>query len=331
MLDLKICRSTPERTIFNGFLPPGAAVTRRATAEICHSVTVNQHLACLPLQRSPLLLNQYQDFSPRKLLQNTMCHWSSPSQSLLLSSRLTPPKLLPSFSDWAFTKSSIRVCNMPKPISGRSHTTASEPYSMFLQPLGPSCRRQSIKKGFIISLPILMIYLLVSVLPDTELGRHHLDTVARFWAYKRHDGLQNVASLCTFVTSQFTHHSLASLVMDSLVLVGIASILGSVFSRRTFFAVYVLGGFLAAAADCAWAQATNPCQSLTQAQHDQILTSVRIINDATAKLTELLSSWKGFVEGLVRLIRRTEKFLLKILCKRNGEDWKRLSASIYLL
>ena len=153
------------------------------------------------------------------------------------------------------------------------------------------------------SLPILMIYLLLSLLASvlhrTELGRHHLDTVARFWTYRTHEGLQNVASLCTFVTSQFTHKSLASLVMDSLVLVGIASILGSVFNRRTFFAVYVLGGFLAAAADCAWAQATNPCQSLTQAQHDEILTSARIINEATAKLTELISSsWKGFVESL---------------------------------
>ena len=137
---------------------------------------------------------------------------------------------------------------------------------MFVQPLDPSCRRQSIRRGFVISLPILIIYVLLYLLGLAlhrfEQGRYYLDTVARFWFYTRQEGLQNVISLCTFVSSQFTHIGLAPLVMDSLVLVGIASVLGSVFNRRTFFAVYVLGGFLAAAADCAWAGATNPCEAL---------------------------------------------------------------------
>ena len=308
MLGLKFCRSTPTPTISNGFLPPGAAVTRRATFEICRPVIAKQHLSCLTPHRFPLLLNQYQDIRPRQFSRNTMCHWFRPSQSLLWPSRLTHPRLLlPSFSNSAFIKSSIRVCSMPKPITWRSHATAHEPYTMFLQPLDPSCRRQSIRRGFIISLPVLIIYLLLYLLDlglhRTELGRRHLDTVARFWTYKRHEGLQNVASLCTFVTSQFTHGSLASLVMDSLVLVGIASLLGSVFNRRTFFAVYILGGFLAAVADCAWARVTNPCQSLTQAQHDELSMSARIFNEAAAKSIELISSsqlitWKGFVEKL---------------------------------
>ena len=293
MLGFKFCRSTPTRTISS-----------------CRSLVAKQYLSCLPLQRFPLLLNQYQDLSPRQYSRNIMCHWFSPSQSLLLPSRLTPPRLLPSISNSAFTKSSIPVCLMPKSISWRSHATAHEPYKMLSQPLDPSCRRQSIRRGFIISLPILIIYLLLYllglVLYRTDIGRHHRDTVARFWIYKRQEGLQNVTSLCTFVTSQFTHRSLAPLVMDSLIVVGIASVLGSVFNRRTFFAVYVFGGFLAVAADCAWARATNPCQSLTQAQHDEMLTSARIIDEANAKLIELRSSseiytWKGFVECLTNL------------------------------
>ena len=305
MFGFRFCGITPTRTISNGFLLPGAAVARRATPEICRSMTADQHLPCLPLQRPfSLFLNQYQDLSPRQFSRNTMCHWLNPSQ--LLQSRLTSPRLLLSFSNSAFTKSSIRVCLMPKTISWRSHATSHEPHTFFIQPLDPSCRRQSIRRGFIISLPILIIYLLLYllglVLPRTELGRQHLDTVARFWTYTRHEDLRNVASLCTFVTSRFTHRSPAPLVMDSLILVGIASVLSSVFNRRTFFAVYVLGGFLAAAADCAWARVTNPCQSLTQVQHDEILTTtVRVIDEATAKFNELRSSlklftWKAFVK-----------------------------------
>ena len=325
MLGFRFCGITPTRTVSNGFLLPGAAVTRPATPEICRSMTADQHLSCLPLQRPfSLLLNQYQDLSPRQFSRNTMCHWLNPSQ--LLQSRLTSPRLLlsfsnsaftkspirvcsprllPSFSNTAFTKSSIRGCLMPKPISWRSHATSHEPHTFFIQPLDPSCRRQSIRRGFVISLPILIIYLLLYllgiVLHRTELGRHHLDTVVRFWTYTRHEDLQNVASLCTFVTSQFTHRSLAPMVMDSLILVGIASVLSSVFNRRTFFAVYVLGGFLAAAADCAWARVINPCQSITQAQLDEILTTVRVIDEATAKFNELRSSlklftWKSFVK-----------------------------------
>ena len=142
MLGLKFCRSTPTPTISTGFLPPGAAVTRRATLDICRPVIAKQHLSCLTPHRFPLLLNQYQDIRPRQFSRNTMCHWFRPSQSLLWPSRLTLPRLLlPSFSNSAFTKSSIRVCLMPKPITWRSHATAHEPYTMFLQPLDPSCRR----------------------------------------------------------------------------------------------------------------------------------------------------------------------------------------------
>ena len=269
-----------------------------------------------------------------------MCHWSSPSQSLLLPSRLTPPRLLPSFSNSAFIKSSIRVSVIPRPTSRRCH--AHEAYTMFVQPLDPSCRRQSIRRGFVISLPILIIYLLVYLLflllPRFELDQHYLDTVTRFLIYTRQEGLQNVVSLCTFVTSQFTHTRLAPLVMDSLVLVGIASVLGSVFNRRTFFAVYVLGGFLAAAADCAWAGATNPCRSLTQAQYDEILTSARMRDEAVAKFNELRPSntWKDLFECFTNLkdcvkklekdpVRKERKRQLDIIHKHSSiiKDWIR--------
>ena len=186
---------------------------------------------------------------------------------------------------------------------------------MYLQPLDPSCRRQSIRRGLIISLPILIIYLLLYllryVLIGTEIGRHHLNTVARFWHYTRRDGFQNVASLCTLVTAQFTHGNLEGLARDSLVLVGIASISGSVFNRRTFFAVYILGGFLAAAADCAWARATNLCQS--PIQPNDVLTSVRIINEAI----EFIRSWTNLEDANEKIAKdHVRKYLI-------ARDWLR--------
>ena len=272
-------------------IPQSAAIPRRATPEICRSVTAKQHLSYVSLQRFPLLLNQYEDRNTRNTTRNHSYHWLSPCQSLLLPSRLTPPRLLPSFSNSTFPRSSLRVCLMQKPTLWRFHATADDPSRIFSQPLDPSCRRQSIRKDFIISLPILIIYLLLYllslVLQNTQLGRHYLDTAARFWCYRRYEGFRNVAGLCSYVTSQFTHERLIPLVIHSLVLVGVASILGSIFNRRTFFAVYVLGGFLAAAADCAWARVTNPSRSLrTQAQLDKNLTSFRIVYEACVKLNE---------------------------------------------
>lgn len=183
----------------------------------------------------------------------------------------------------------------------------TDPTAIFLQPLGPSCRRQSVRRGFAISLPILIIYLLLYLLNfvswNSKLGQQYKNTVVRFWSYQRHEGFQNVASLGTYVTSQFTHNGLIHLVIDSLVLIGVASILGSVFNRRMFFAVYVCGGFLAAAADCAWARLTNPSRNLTQAQINQVSTSASLINEALAKKAEIITSsqiftYRGFVELL---------------------------------
>ncbi len=101
--------------------------------------------------------------------------------------------------------------------------------------------------------------------------------------------------------SQFTHNNLRSLAVDSLVLIGVASILGSIFSRGTFFVVYVLGGFLAVVADCAWTRVTNPCRSFTQAQFRQAQTWFHLVEDAIDKRTKLLLTMytrKGFDEIL---------------------------------
>ena len=191
MLGFKFYRSTRTPTISSGFLLSSAAVTGRAIPEICRSVIAKQHLSCLPLQRFPLLWNHRRDLSPRHFPRNNMGHWLSPSHSPLLPSQHTHPRLLPSPSNSTSTKSSMRICSMPKPISWRSHATAHEPNTMYLQPLDPSCRRQSIRRGLIISLPILIIYLLLYllryVLIGTEIGRHHLNTVARFWHYTRRE------------------------------------------------------------------------------------------------------------------------------------------------
>ena len=179
---------------------------------------------------------------------------------------------------------------MQKPPYWRSNARAYDPNASLLQPLDPLCRRPSIKSGFALSLPILIIYLLLYLLnfvpQDSRIGQHHISTIARFWVYRRHDGFQDVASLVPYVTSQFNHSRLIRLVADSLVLVGVASILWPFFIHRMFFAAYVLGGFLAADADCAWAQTTNPCRSLTQAQLNQILTAGSLIDAALAKIVD---------------------------------------------
>lgn len=172
------------------------------------------------------------------------------------------------------------------------------------------------RRGFAISLPILLIYLLLYMLNfvsrDSKLGQQYKNIVVRFWSYQRHEGFQNVASLGTYVTSQFTHNGLTHLVIDSLLLTGVASILGSVFDRRTFFIVYVCGGFLAAAADCAWARFTNPTRNFTQAQIVQVNTSVSLVNAALAKKAEIITSqtstYRDFAEFLTNLAERDRKY-----------------------
>ena len=307
MLCFNFCRSPPACTIFSGL----ATVSPRAVPYICRSVTGKQYISYVPLQHFRLLSNQFQSQSTTR---RGISHWPSTSQSLLLPSRLAPLGTLPSFSNSAFTQSSIRLL-VQKSLVRRSHATANDPNSISVQPLDPSYRRQSIRRGFIISLPILAIYLLLYLLnirqQQSELSRQHMNTGARFWSYRRQESFQNVASLCTYVTSQFTHDRLIALVIDSLALVGIASIVGSVFNRRTFFAVYVIGGFLAAGADCAWARATNPCRSITVAQIRQNNTLTRLINEANAKRTSLKSQVFS-MEGLFELLTNLESFVGKL-------------------
>ena len=285
-----------------GLLPPAAAVFPSPTPKTsnfnsvgqiratCRPVTANHNQSWMP-QRSPLLTEFPQAHCAQRTTPKSLYHRFGLSQYATLPSRLAPSKNSNSFSNLVLNQSSIRRCLIQKPPIRKSHATVHDAITFFSQPLEPSCRRQSLRRGFSISLPILIIYLLLYLLSltlqKTELSQYYIDTVNRFWAYRRHEGVQSVASLCTYVTSQFTHARLVPLVIDSLVLVGVASILGSVFNRRIFFAVYVLGGFLAAAADCVWAQLTNPCRSLTQAQLNDTLTSVRMVDEATAKLTAI--------------------------------------------
>ena len=302
MLYLRPFSSGRLRTTSCGLLPPAAAVFPTATPKTssfnsvgqiraaCRPVTANYNQSCMP-QRSPLLTEFPQAHCAQRTTPKSLYHRFGLSQYATLPSRLAPSRNLNSFSNLVLNQSSIRPCLIQKPPIRKSHAKVHDAITFFLQPLGPSCRRQSLRRGFSISLPILIIYLLlyllILALQKTGLRQYYLDTLNRFWAYRRYEGLQSVASLCTYLTSQFTHARLVPLVIDSLVLVGVASILGSVFNRRIFFAVYVLGGFLAAAADCVWAQLTNPCRNLTQAQLHDTLTSVRMVDEATAKLTAI--------------------------------------------
>ena len=194
----------------------------------------------------------------------------------------------------------------------RFHATADDPVALLLQPLDPSSRRQSVRRGFTISLPILIAYFLLYLLNyvSWESKPEYKASIRYFWHYRRHEGFQNVASLVTYVTSQFTHDGFISMAIDSLVLIGVASILSSVFNRRTFFAVYVIGGFLAAAADCAWARFSNPCRRLTQAQVVQYNTSAILCKKASTKYQEILVSSKVFtMRGFRELLAHPWNFL----------------------
>ena len=132
------------------------------------------------------------------------------------------------------------------------------------------------------------------------------------------------------ITSQISHNGLIRLVIDSLAFIGVASILGLVLNRRTFFAAYILGGFLAAAAVCAWAWLTNQCRSLPPAQLDQVLTSVRMSNEAIAKQVKLITSSEGsimkrIVESLKNEeIRRQNKVIITYQSQvRDWDIWTR--------
>lgn len=314
MLCLKFCRSAPPSTISSRLLFPITALSRLAAPgtsgfksveppwKICRPVTANPQLSCVPQRRPPPASNQLQGQSAHDTARKAVHHRASFARSALLP-RLSPLITLRSFYKSASIQSSIRPFLHQNP-DLRFHATAKDPVATFVQPLDSSCRCQSVRRGFAISLPILIIYILFYLLNfvpwDSKLGRQYKNTVVRFWCYQRHEGFLNVAVLGSYVTSQFTHNGLTSLVIDSLVLIGVASILGSVFNRRTFYVVYVLGGFLAAAADCPWARVTNPCRSITQAQLDHVLTSVRLVNQAHVKLraSPFNFTMRGFIDLL---------------------------------
>ncbi len=342
MLCLKSCRSAHPCTILYGLLPPTTALSRFTPPEtlgfqsfeqfwkIYRHVTAKYYPSCMPQRCPPLLSPQSQGQSVHNTTRKGY-HQLGLAQSALLPSRLSPLKLLRSFHKPASAQSSIRSCLIHRNLHFNSHATAHDPIAILLQPLDSSSRLQSVRRGFAITLPILIIYLflyLLNFLPlESKSGRQYKSTIDRFWNYQRREGFQNVASLGTYVTSQFTHVGLKSLVIDSLVLIGVASILGSVFNRRTFFAIYVLGGVLAAAADCAWARFTNPCRNLTQAQLEQVLASDRLIDEARTKMAKLSASIQVFsMKALVELLsneefRKQSEVLIKY--ERQSRDWDR--------
>ena len=259
MLCLKLCRGTRLCTISDVLLPPTAALSRLATpgifrfnsveqfGSICPLVIAKRCLSCVPQRRPPFPSNQCQDQSAHITTRKGTHHQFHSAQSAFSPPRLSPLRVLrshyPSASSptCSATQSSIRSCLTHQHLHVRSQATVHNPIAILLQPLDPSCHRQSVRRGFAICLPILIIYLLlytVNFVPqESKLGQQYKNIVGRFWSYQRYEGFQNVASLGTYVTSQFTHCCLTRLVLDSLVLIGVGSILSSVFNRRTFFAV----------------------------------------------------------------------------------------------
>ncbi|CAF9939138.1 MAG: hypothetical protein ALECFALPRED_007990 [Alectoria fallacina] len=112
-----------------------------------------------------------------------------------------------------------------------------------------------------------------------------------------------------------------------MVLIGVGSILSSVFNRRTFFAVYLLRGFLAAAADCAWARVTNPSRGLTQAQIDQVFASAPLYNEALVEMAKLRASSQILtMRGIIELFSNPGDFSSKY--SRDIEEAKRQSQVI---
>ena len=305
--------------------PVITALSRLATPEISgfksvetswnvfSPVTAQLQSSCVPHRCPPLPSNQSQAQNVGNIMRKDICYRIGLAQSAFLLPRIPPLKLLRSFYKPASTQASIRRCLIHKNQHPRFYATSSDPTAIFLQPLGSSCRRQSVRRGFAISFPILIIYLSLYLLNfvawDSQLGQQHKSTVNRFWSYQRREGFRNVASLGTYVTSQFTHSGLVHLVIDSLVLIGVASILVSVFNRRMFFAVYVCGGFIAAAADCAWARLTNPSPSLTQAQLDQVFTSASLVKEALAEKAKIRIASQVFtMRGLVEVLTDPKEY-----------------------
>lgn len=302
-----------------------ATLSRLATCETCrfmlvetpwkvrHPVTASRPLSCVLQRRPPLPLNQLQAQTAYEIPRKGIYYGFGLAQTAPLLPQLSPLKTLRSIYESASTQALIRRYLIHKNSCLRYHATASNPTAIFEQPLDSSCRRQSMRRGFTISVPIIIIYLLLyllSIVPRESILRQQYDnTLARFWNYRRHEGFQNFASLGTYVTSQFTHGSFIRLAVDSLVLIGIGSILGSIFNRRTFFAVYVCGGFLAAAADCGWARLTNSSQNLTQVQLEHILTSVGLVNEASAQIAKIRISSQIFtIRSLIEFLTNPKEF-----------------------
>ena len=240
MLCLNFCRGASPCAISNGLFPSTAAFSQLTTSdlstfnpvgrpwEICCPVRSKQYLSYLPLQRPSLLPNCFQGHKQHST-QKGIHNRSGPSQSVLLPSQLAPARISPLLPNSSFTQSSIRRRLIQKTPYWRSNATAYDPNACLLQLLDHFWRPQSMRRGFALSLPILITYLLLYLLnyvpQDSRLGRYYMSTVARFWTYRRHESLQHVASLVPYVTSQFTHNRLIRLVADSLVLVGVANIL----------------------------------------------------------------------------------------------------------
>ena len=160
---------------------------------------------------------------------------------------------------------------------------------------------QNLKRALWLSAPIIAIYFLaylISSIPaNYRLSRISTGIVDRFWNYKRCEWLQTGYSPITWITSQFAHDSPTLLAFDILALISVAIVLGPFVDGRTFFVIYLLGGFISANLDCAWTWATNPCRGASAEGYKQRVIEV---NQFIAEIKAGKSYRKSWSEILSR-------------------------------
>ena len=108
--------------------------------------------------------------------------------------------------------------------------------------------RWTLPRGLRLSLPILALYLLfylVLLIPEDSSWRQRALSVAvQYGTYRKHECFQRLNSPITYLTSQFFHDNPKTLIVDSIALIGIATVLGPSIGAKTFFILYLLGGFI---------------------------------------------------------------------------------------
>ena len=133
--------------------------------------------------------------------------------------------------------------------------------------------RWTLPRGLRLSLPILALYLLfylVLLIPEDSSWRQRALSVAvQYGTYRKHECFQRLNSPITYLTSQFFHDNPKTLIVDSIALIGIATVLGPSIGAKTFFILYLLGGFIGANVDCPWKWVGNPLRRLSGLEYDE--------------------------------------------------------------